>query len=571
MTAFLPLEQLPTDAPLETRRDQWGRYLVVPPAGGKPTGYTRATTVAKVLDDGGGLIPWKATLAMTGLMRRPGLRARFEALYSRHPEAGPWYGSPEAKTEAKKLVEECAEAGGSSDRADVGTALHAIVEQHNRGQVPTITQESTLADFRAYVSTIQAAGITFDPRTIELTLIHDAWKVAGTADMGVARVPGLGDVIADLKTGTNLEYSWRSIAVQLAIYANADCAYRQGMASDGSEDRRYAIQPVSRDWAVVIHVPAGEGRCQLYKVNIAAGWEAFERSMWVRTWRTRKDLVTPITVAPALANDVVFLEAPAATHPMLEPLRTVLLERVLKLPAERQQILRDSWPPELPPLKRPEHWTPELIEQASRIIGAVASVEDSPGAAQQATSSPDVKVVAPGDTAGESAANTGAADTPPYLSVDEWNALPRDEQDRRRLAGHLPPELRVDQDILDGIKARLLELPLDLQEWINTQVPDSVPHLSLGRMWLAEHVEAVTPIIDAAHAQLIARNAGPDWTALCKTAGVTKAATMRKAAELAKTLEVSCPSTIQRITSGPLCDALVTWLEGTAEAKGTAA
>ena len=29
------------------RRDRYGRYLVVPPGGGKPTGYTRATTVAE--------------------------------------------------------------------------------------------------------------------------------------------------------------------------------------------------------------------------------------------------------------------------------------------------------------------------------------------------------------------------------------------------------------------------------------------------------------------------------------------------------------------------------------------
>lgn len=38
----------PTDA---VRRDRWGRYLVVPPDGGKPVGYTRATTVAKALDE----------------------------------------------------------------------------------------------------------------------------------------------------------------------------------------------------------------------------------------------------------------------------------------------------------------------------------------------------------------------------------------------------------------------------------------------------------------------------------------------------------------------------------------
>ncbi len=31
------------------RRDQYGRYLIVPPSGGKPMGYTRVTTIAKAL------------------------------------------------------------------------------------------------------------------------------------------------------------------------------------------------------------------------------------------------------------------------------------------------------------------------------------------------------------------------------------------------------------------------------------------------------------------------------------------------------------------------------------------
>ena len=44
MTDTIPLAELGGD---NVRRDQWGRYLVVPPGGGRPTGYTRVTTVAK--------------------------------------------------------------------------------------------------------------------------------------------------------------------------------------------------------------------------------------------------------------------------------------------------------------------------------------------------------------------------------------------------------------------------------------------------------------------------------------------------------------------------------------------
>ncbi len=89
MTTSIPLEDLPgpTDT---TRRDQYGRYLVVPPTGGKPIGYTRVTTVAKALDDGGGLAShWKASMVATGLMMRPGLRAQWGMLIALYGSS-PW-------------------------------------------------------------------------------------------------------------------------------------------------------------------------------------------------------------------------------------------------------------------------------------------------------------------------------------------------------------------------------------------------------------------------------------------------------------------------------------------------
>lgn len=281
----------------EPRRDQWGRYLVVPPGKSKPIGYTRVTTVAKTLDDGGGLLPWKATLAMTGLMRRQGLRGKFEALMSQHPDKGPWYGSAESKKQAKKLVEECAEAGGSTDRADLGTALHSIVEQINKGQAPLMVQPETQADTDAYRAATE--DMIIDARFCELVVVLDEWRVAGSPDMLRVAVPGLGeDVVADLKTGDNLDYSWQSIAVQMAAYANASSVYIQGNADDGSEDERSLMPPISRDVGLVIHLPAGQARCDLYTVDLASGWKAFQRSMWTRDWRKNKTLAKPLQIAP---------------------------------------------------------------------------------------------------------------------------------------------------------------------------------------------------------------------------------------------------------------------------------
>ena len=54
------------------RRDRWGRYQVLPPEGEKVQGYTRATTVAKALDDQSSLMTWNARMTALGLAaRRP--------------------------------------------------------------------------------------------------------------------------------------------------------------------------------------------------------------------------------------------------------------------------------------------------------------------------------------------------------------------------------------------------------------------------------------------------------------------------------------------------------------------
>ncbi|MFM2077774.1 MAG: hypothetical protein RJA49_1664, partial [Actinomycetota bacterium] len=294
----------------QTRRDRWGRYLVVPPKGGTPVGYTRVTTVAKTLDDGSALGPWKATATVVGAFRRPGIMASWRALVAEHPD--PWYGGDAAKAECKRLVEESMQAGGSTDRASIGTALHKLCEMHDRGCPPEGLDETTAADLAAYAAAINAAGITFDPVGIERTVVLDDHRVAGTADRFAAIVPGRRlPVVADLKTGGSLDFSGGSIAVQLAAYAHATAGYAQGARANGKDDERLALPAVDLDVALVIHLPAGEARCVLQWIDIAAGWQAFEQSMAVREWRkTSRRLFSPFV--PTTATNQV---DEATAHP----------------------------------------------------------------------------------------------------------------------------------------------------------------------------------------------------------------------------------------------------------------
>jgi len=251
----------------ETRRDRWGRYLVVPPGGGKPVGYTRATTITKTLDDTNSLIPWAGVTGTVGALSRPGLTAAWQALIAEHGP-NPWYGGDDAKRRAKALFEECKEAGGASDRATLGTALHALVERINKGQPVTGVSADIAADLAAYTATLAAAGIVVHPDYCERIVVLDEWKVAGTADALAVTVPGYAKPLtADLKTGAEVKWSLLAIAMQLAIYNHADAMYQQGADPSGKDDQRLPMPDVDRDHALIIHLPAGEARCELHIVN----------------------------------------------------------------------------------------------------------------------------------------------------------------------------------------------------------------------------------------------------------------------------------------------------------------
>ena len=91
-------------------------------------------------------------------------------------------------------------------------------------------------------------------------------------------------MVGDVKSGTDLTRSWTEIAIQLALYAHADTTY------DPISGQHHQMLAVDQEKALVIHLPAGEGRCTLYLVDIAAGWEMAQLCGVVREWRGRRDL-----------------------------------------------------------------------------------------------------------------------------------------------------------------------------------------------------------------------------------------------------------------------------------------
>lgn len=258
-------------APAPIKRDRYGRPLVVPPTGGKPVGYTRATTYVSTLEDTYNLGLWSQRMVALGLASRPDLLLAVAATDKTDKQA------------LDRITTDAREAAASSAAATTGTALHALCERMDRGQEVGVVPAAYLADLAAYqVTTTELTAVL-----IEQFSVLDELRIGGTPDR-VVEFRGK-HYIADIKTGS-IQWGAGKIAMQLAVYAHSTIY-------DHTTSQRSPLPPVDQARGIVIHLPAGTGQCTLHWVDIAAGWEAVSLATTVREWRNRRDLIAPVDVA----------------------------------------------------------------------------------------------------------------------------------------------------------------------------------------------------------------------------------------------------------------------------------
>lgn len=257
-----------------TRRDRYGRYLVLPPDGTKPIGYTRATTIAKTLDDNSALMAWAERMVAVGLSQRPDLLAQVH-------EAG------DDRRALGQICNKAKEQGGATIRRDLGTSLHRILERHwtEPGYQPPAAH---IDDVAAVDRALTQAQMTVDPSYCETLVVSDRHQLAGTFDLLVQTPEGLA--IADIKTGRSVDYGAVGFAIQLTIYATADAIYQQGTDPTGQMDLRWPMPAVAQDHAYIIHVEPGSGRCTIHRLTLDP--ELLDLALTVRQIRRRRDLLT---------------------------------------------------------------------------------------------------------------------------------------------------------------------------------------------------------------------------------------------------------------------------------------
>jgi hypothetical protein len=415
------------DGFVETRRDRWGRYLVVPPEGGKPVGYTRATTVAKTLDDTSSLMSWAERMTAIGLARRPDILAQITD-------------AEHDKKALNRLCEQAKEAGGATIRRDLGTALHSILERSWTD--PDYTPPAAhIDDVTAVHATIEQAGYRIVEGMNERIVVNDEHRIAGTFDLMLEHHTGRR-LIADIKTGSTVAYSGLSFATQLTIYANADNLYTQGAAADGSEDVREPLPELDTSHAIIIHVEPGSGKCTLHRLTLDP--TILNLAIAVRTIRKRRDLITELETDVEPEPELTFTDGRDAWI-------RARIDRIRDADPERLAL---RWPvDQVPPPKKIDRYDDTQIDLLIPIINDLETICELPFA------EPDPAHPAPEPR------KRGQPVSPvtPTATIEDW----------QNATVEMPEEGDLDKARGAELKQRFGNLDPDIRNWIGERVQEA--------------------------------------------------------------------------------------------------
>ena len=244
------------------QRDRWGRPLIIPPQGGKAIAYTRASSLGKALEDTSNLADWKARMVALGLAKRPDLLSLVA------------HADPDDRKTLNDTCEQAKEAAGASTAANTGTAIHAMLENLDRGLVATATNDDERKALVAWAAMKDYYSMSM--RGIEEFVVNDKLQAAGTFDR-IVEMDGKR-YVADLKTGATITYSSIAWSVQLAVYA-----YGVAYSPDGTRSHLGVDLKVG----LVMHLPVGADEVTVYEVDLVEGARLAELAVAVRESRTK--------------------------------------------------------------------------------------------------------------------------------------------------------------------------------------------------------------------------------------------------------------------------------------------
>ena len=332
---------------------------------GKTLRYSRPSGFAKPLDDEFALTNWRIFKAMDGVARSKALQTQVIAC------------KDDDRVEKGRLREAALDKGEANERADQGTGLHAMTVRAEDAHDIDFDPGPHADDLQAYMGLLERYGLSSE--MVEVPLVNDEFRAAGTADRVFRLLYPLEApdgsllpigtlVVGDLKTGSKLDFSVPGYCVQVALYAT-------GTLYDVITERRLPTPPINRDWGLLIHLPVGKARAELWWCSIELGlygaWLSFEVKKWQAKWKSGDNDIFPVTEpvppvpeTPQQALAAEGIETQVVMTDSLVPEMIEFCRKRMAAIAEHPQAkawVIENWPEGLPSPKKGGHTGIQLV------------------------------------------------------------------------------------------------------------------------------------------------------------------------------------------------------------------
>lgn len=262
-----------------------GQYRLPDPVTGRLTSYTRASTVAKTLEDTWMLDAWAKRMMLIGLAGTRSILLQADKLITEHinRDLPLSTAARELRTPLNNLAEDAQYAAGAKAAAEFGTATHAWCEYVDHGgriaDVPELFRPYVLG----YRRELAAHGLATDRYWTERIVLNTRYGIAGTLDRlfwnHKAQL-----FMGDIKTSRGMDYSWLYFAIQLAIYHGASHV----LSLDGTSWE--PMPPLDPNTALIASLPRDDpAAARIVPINMEFGATALHTAMTVRRLRSQAE------------------------------------------------------------------------------------------------------------------------------------------------------------------------------------------------------------------------------------------------------------------------------------------
>lgn len=263
--------------------------------GPDPAAYTTVSALIDVLDDNSWLEGWRQRQILRALVldwddkdgsaskyHGPHLWDRLRGVVRRNQ------GDDDPAYLLNPIIWDAFKVTDTGQWARRGTTLHSLTEYVDRGEeLPEGTSDSDRRDIAAYSAAMEQLGA--EPVLVERKLVNDEFRARGRLDRGLmVKLPGFAAprlLVGDIKTGDIMKGNGK-LSMQLAAYAN-------GHGYDPRRPTERVELGLDREIGLLIHLPSGEGRCDIYPIDIEAGYGALRLARAVHDWRNVSGDVRP--------------------------------------------------------------------------------------------------------------------------------------------------------------------------------------------------------------------------------------------------------------------------------------